>query len=178
MYLGGLLIGLAAGLAFMKLKHAMMPKFHEVQETREEVTLAPAANIHFAYAEDPGYFLIPGLPSAAVLYKRNDTGQPSLVTSFGYGQLVDKEPVLGPVTEEGNYNLVAELYICAEPGVADCTKLILSQDLHVDRNATLGDDRIEINLSELAQEGLKAGNATLPPMDESTKPTGTETKQE
>jgi hypothetical protein len=53
--------------------------------------------------------------------------------------------------------------------VADCAKLVLSHDFKVDRNATTGDDRIPIDLSALAQDGLKAGNGTLPPMEEPSK---------
>jgi hypothetical protein len=168
------MIGLAAGIGLMMAKHAMMPKFHPIQQTLEAVTLSPGASVRFAYAEDPGYFLIPGLPTAAALYKiAEGNHEVSTVATYDYNHLVDKEPVIGPLSDEGDYNLTAVLYICAQPGVADCAKLDLSQEIKVDRNATKGEERIPFNLSDLAREGLQAGNGKLPSLDDPEKaPTG------
>lgn len=164
-YFGGLLISLAAMVGIFQAKRAMMPKFHEVSETRPEVTIAPGGGVRFVYSEDPGYFLIPGFPTGVILSRRKDDGSLEAINRVGYGALVEKEPLVGPITEEGSYNVDADFYICAQPGVADCTKLLLSQDFRVDRNATAGDDRIEIDLSKLAQYGLKQG-----PQSETAEP--------
>ena len=166
MYFGGLLIGLMAGIGFFYAKRAMMPKFHEKPDQRDEVTISPGGSVHFAYTDDPSYFLIPGLPTGATLYRRTTDGNAGVAMSLSYGPLVDsKDPTLGPITEEGNYSLVAEFYICAGPGVPDCTKLLLNQEIHVSRNAALGEDRLAIHLTDLAQEGLHAG-----PADEGAPP--------
>jgi hypothetical protein len=158
MYFGGLLIGLAAGVALYQAKKAMMPKFHEVQDTRAAATISPGGGVRFSYGGDePGYFLIPGLPTSAVLWKKAEDGKLATAAQLGYSQLVEKGPLLGPVTEEGDYQVAAEFFICAEPGVADCTKLVINEDIHVDRNAPESEARIELNLPALAQEGLKAG---------------------
>jgi hypothetical protein len=157
MYFGGLLLGLAVGVGFYHAKKAMMPTFHEQQDARAEAVIAPGDSIRFVYTEDPGYFLIPGLPTGAVLSKRNDDGSYAPITRLQYGELVDKAPAIGPITEEGRYNLAADFYICAQPGVADCTKLSVTQDIRVERNSPAGDLKIGVDLSQLAQDGLKAG---------------------
>jgi hypothetical protein len=156
MYFGGLFLGLAAGVALYKAKKAMMPHFHEVQETRAAATFAPGGSVRISYGGDePGYFLVPGFPTSASLFLRTEGGQSRLVTNLGYSQLTEKDPLLGPLTEEGTYVLSGDFYICAEPGVADCAKLVLNHEIKVERNAQGGEDRVEINLPHYAQDALK-----------------------
>lgn len=162
MYFAGLLLGLAAMVALFQVKRAMMPKFHEVQETRDEVTLTTGSTIHIVYADEPGYFLPPGFGTGVALYRKKEDGTFAGVSNLGYNELTERNPQLGPIADEGIYNLSAEFYICANPRVADCTKLSLSQTIRVERNATGTEDKLEIPLMQLAQDGLKAGNADDP----------------
>ena len=157
-YVGGLLLGLAAGIGFYQLKKAMMPRFHETEDARAEIVIAPGGSVRFVYGEDPGYFLIPGLPTNALISRKNQDGTFTALFRAQYGALVEKEPVMGPITEEGTYFLDADFYICAEPGVADCAKLNLTQNIRVERNASAGESRIELDLRQLAGEALKTGN--------------------
>jgi hypothetical protein len=160
MYFGGLLLGLAAGIGFYKAKKAMMPHFHEQQDARPQAMVAPGGYIKFTYGgEDPGYFLIYGMPTNAAIYKKGEPGQPAAVVGrMSYRDLTEKEPSYGPMPDEGEYNVDADFYICAEPGVADCTKLNITEDVRVDRNAPTNEAKIDINLPKLAQDGLKQGN--------------------
>jgi hypothetical protein len=162
MYFVGLFLGLAALVAIFQAKRAMMPKFHEVQETRDEVTLTTGSTIRIAYSDTPGYFLPPGFGTALALYRKQDDGTYASVGQLGYNELSEKDPQFAPLADEGTYNLTGNFFICANPQVADCAKLEISQTIHVERNATLTEDKVAIPLMQLAQDGLKAGNADDP----------------
>ncbi len=158
-YLGGLLLSLGAMIAIFQAKRAMMPNFHLVHEERDTVTIPPGGGIRVVYNEEPGHFLIPGLPTGVTVTQKQPDGNFTPVMRLQYGALVEKEPLIGPFVEEGKYNVDADFYICAQPGVADCTKLTLSQDVHVERNAPSRESRLEIDLPKLARVGLDAGAA-------------------
>ncbi|HEY8280436.1 MAG TPA: hypothetical protein VIH99_12480 [Bdellovibrionota bacterium] len=157
LYFTGLVLGLAALVAIFQAKRAMMPRFHEMQDERPEVVIAPGGGVRFAYSEEPGYYLIPGLPTGAIISQKSDDGSLKPVIRAGYRDLTENSPLVGPLTEEGKYNLDADFFICAEPGVADCTKLSISQDFRVERDAALGEDRIAIDLIQVAKFGLDSG---------------------
>lgn len=157
MYFAGVLLGLAAMVGIFQAKKAMMPTFHPVADERPEISITPGSSIRFAYTEEPGYFLPPGFPTLAVLYRKAEDGSYASIMRQQYGELADKNAQMGPLPEEGSYQLSADFYICAQPGVADCTKLSITQNIRVDRNATLNEDKVDINLMQLAQDGLKAG---------------------
>jgi hypothetical protein len=162
MYFAGLILGLVAMAAIFQAKRAMMPKFHEVQETREEVTLTTGSTVHVVYSDEPGYFLPPGFGTALALYRKKEDGSYTSVGQLGYNELSEKDPQFPPIAEEGTYNLTGNFFICANPRVADCAKLEITQTIRVERNATLTEDKVAIPLMQLAQDGLKAGNADDP----------------
>jgi hypothetical protein len=162
MYFAGLLLGLAAMVALFQAKRAMMPKFHEVKSTRDAITLTPGSSIRIVYSEEPGFFLPPGFGTGLALYRKKEDGTFAGLNNLGYNELTEKAPTIGPIAEEGTYNLAGEFYICANPRVADCAKLVISQSIRVERNSTATEDTVAIPLRQLAQDGLKAGNADDP----------------
>ncbi|MGZ3649595.1 MAG: hypothetical protein ACXVB9_06500 [Bdellovibrionota bacterium] len=162
MFFAGLLLGLGAMVAIFQAKRAMMPKFHEMPDAREDISMVPGGSIKFIYTDEPGYFLPPGFPSTAILYRKTEGGTYSSIMRLQYGDLTEKEPSLGPIAEEGTYSLAADLYICAEPGVADCAKLMITQNIKVERGAAASDDKLPVNLLQIAREGLRQGNPDDP----------------
>ncbi len=156
-YLGGLLISLAAMLGIFQMKRAMMPKFHPVEQKEAAVTLAPGGGVRLNYGAEPGYFLIPGMPTRVLASVRRPDGTLAPLRRWGYGELVEKRVLIGPLAEESAYEVRGEFYICAQPGVEHCSKLEISQDVTVSPRATEKFADWNIDLTALGQRGLSAG---------------------
>jgi hypothetical protein len=157
-YFGGLLLGLTAMIGIFQAKRAMMPNFHLVQENRGEATIAPGGSICLVYEEEEaGYFLAPGFPSRLTVSHKQPDGKFTPKLRLQYNELVEKRPEVGPLLEEGEYKLEVELFLCAEPGVADCARLELTESVRVQRNAPAAEARIPIGLAKLARAAVPAG---------------------
>lgn len=156
-YLGGLLLSLGAMLVIFQAKRAFMPKFHLLVQTRDDALLAAGGGIRVIYNQEPGYFLIPGMPTGVVVSQKQADGNFAPILRLQYGDLVEKAPLIGPFPEEGAYKVEANLFICKEPGVADCTKLVVSQAVMVEKNAGAAEARMELDLPKLAEFGLEQG---------------------
>lgn len=161
LYLGGLLVSLGAMLGIFQMKRAMMPNFHALQERREPATITPGGGVRLNYSDEPGYFLIPGMPTRLLVSVKQASGEMVPALRFSYGNLVEKSVLIGPLKDEGTYEVSGEFYICAQPGVADCAKYTLAQEIHVSRDGAASETLWELNLPKLAQEGLARG-AVIP----------------
>lgn len=151
--MGGLLLSLAAMLAIMTAKKAFAPNFHEQKMELAAGTIGPGGSMKIQYKEDPGYFLPPGFPSRLLVMKK-DTQEP--VAQLGYRQLTEKEVVAGPIQGEGAYLLQGDLHVCEQPGVADCAKLVLSQEILVKQGAP-AESVLPLDLRAIAVRGREAG---------------------
>jgi hypothetical protein len=158
-YLVGLLVSLATMVVLLQAKRAFMPTFHEIRESRAAQKVPTGGALLLSYNEDPGHFLIPGLPSRLRISSKAVDGSLVPVLNLDYGRLVDRKVPLGPLSAAGDYVLEAELYICAGPGVADCSKLLLLEPIEVKAEAPAG-ALLEVDLPKYAQAGLAAGKAS------------------
>lgn len=155
--MGGLLLSLGAMIIILQAKKAFAPDFHELIEERAPVIVSPGGSIKIIYNEEPGHFLPPGFPTMLLVSKKMSDGNSQLVQRLAYSNLVDRESTTGQLTEEGDYMLELTLHVCASPGVADCTKYLMTQALQVRSNSVNTEDRIPIDLPKLANAGLAAG---------------------
>jgi len=94
-----------------------------------------------------------------VVTKKQADGTRASVSRLAYRNLVDREVVVATLSEAGKYSLEGQLHICAAPGVAACTKLLLTGEFLVSGAGSEKESRIEIDLPTLARLGLEAGNA-------------------
>jgi len=161
-FLGGLLLGLTAMVGFMTAKRAFAPKFHPVREERAGIELGSGGVVRIVYNEDPGYYLPPGFPTSLVVSRKQPDGSYATALTYRHGQLVEKEPVIGPFAEEGEYSIDAQFFICAEPGVADCTKYEVAEPVKVAREVSAHESSIEVDLVTLARDGLSQGKQQPP----------------
>ncbi len=156
-YFGGLLLSLAAMLLIMQAKRAFMPTFHEQTDKRDPAAvIAPGGEIKIVYGVDPGHFLIPGLPSRLIFSRKKPDGSFEPVHRLQYRDLVAEKVGLIMPADEGDYSLEGELYVCASPGVADCAKLLLRQEVRVQKGQP-GESRFAIDLPQVAKLALEAG---------------------
>lgn len=158
-YMGGLLLSLAAMVAIMTAKKAFAPRFHEIRQPMPPAELGAGGIAKIVYEEEPGYFLPPGFPSKASITRKGN--EPVPVIHLAYRQLTEREVRLGPLNEPGQYLLETELYVCDAPGVADCAKLLLSQELTVKAGAPAA-VLVPLGLKAIAQRGLEAGRGAAP----------------
>ena len=159
-YLGGLLISLAAMVMITKAKKAFAPRFHEVKIELPADSMKIGGRVRISYDEEPGHFLPPGFPSKVSISKAQEGEGPNgPLMQLAYRNLVDPEVFLGPIQEEGEYLLAAELFVCASPGVADCAKLLLSRKISV-KEGRPNESHLPIDLKAAAQKGLEAGMET------------------
>lgn len=157
-YFGGLLLGLAAMIGIFSAKKAFLPTFHPIEEKRPLAKIAPGGSVRIVYNKEPGHYLIYGMPTSLTVAHKQGEELESRLMSFSYRELTENSPVLGPFPMEGHYQIRGEFYVCAEPGVADCTKLLLSQEVQVDRNVKELESKLEIDLPHLASLGLSAAS--------------------
>jgi hypothetical protein len=155
-YMGGLLLSLGAMIVIMQAKQAFAPTFHEIEDERSPAIIASGGSLKIVYDEEPGHFLPPGFPTMLVISKKEAGGfQPMLRLS--YGNLLDRENIVGPLIEEGDYLLEGSFHICAAPGVADCAKLTVKQAIQVKAGGEKKESRLFVDLPKLANAGLEAG---------------------
>jgi len=155
--MGGLLLSLGAMIIILQAKKAFAPAFHEISDERTPVIISPGGGVRVWYNEEPGHFLPPGFPTVLVISKKNPDGGFHPMLRLSYNNLVDKEVVAGPLTEEGDYHLEASLHICAAPGVADCTRYLVTQPIRVKASGVSKETVLNIDLRKLAEAGLAAG---------------------
>lgn len=159
-YMGGLLLSLTAMVAIMTAKKAFAPKFHEVRMPLPPAELGAGGVVKIIYEEEPGYFLPPGFPTKASITRKGN--EPVPVIQVAYRQLTEKEVKLGPINEPAQYQLEAELHVCDAPGVADCAKLLLSQEVTVKAGGP-AEVLIPLGLKAIARRGLEAGASPARP---------------
>lgn len=152
-YMLGLTLGLMVFLVSQQLKKAFAPRFIDSEEKRAEVHLAQDGSLRLKYAQEPGYFLIPGFPSWLTVSKMRmeQPDQPSI--QLGYNELTEKETLIGPLHGSGFYALKAELKICARPGEAVCVNRKISLPIVVDGDAPK-EVLFPVDLEAMLKEGL------------------------
>ncbi len=162
-YFGGLLLSLAAMVLILQAKKAFAPKFHEVSVNLTTDEIAPGGKVVVVYDDEPGYFLPPGFPTKLVISRMLDNGAWEPVTRLAYRNLVDRESGSSPLDQAGKYLVKGDLYICASPGIADCTLYLFSKELNVRTSSKVEISQIKVDLKSLAQKGLDAGTRAEQP---------------
>ncbi|MGZ3695181.1 MAG: hypothetical protein ACXWQO_13660 [Bdellovibrionota bacterium] len=154
-FFAGLLLGLAMLFAITILKRVFAPKFLDSAAVRLEAKLAVDGHIHLRYAQEPGYFLVAGFPSQLTIGAANPTGKFQPFIDLGYRELTERETLIGPLHEAGNYELRAVFYICARPGDAICVRRNLVWPITVSADAkTQKEIPLDLDLEAILKEGL------------------------
>jgi hypothetical protein len=161
-YMIGLTLGLMVFLVSQQLKKAFAPKFIESVEKRAEIHLAQDGSLRLKYAQEPGYFLIPGFPTWLTVSKMRMEQPDRLGIQLGYNELTEKETLIGPLHESGFYALKAELHICARPGEAVCVKRIISVPIVVGGEKAPKEVLFPVNLEAMLKEGLASAPTPAP----------------
>jgi hypothetical protein len=154
-YMAGLVLGLAVLIISMQLKRAFAPKFLESNDSRKAIKLGVGGNVRLRYPEEPGYFLIPGYPSQLFVSERKEAGLANPIIRMGYRELTEKENLIGPMSTEGNFELHAILFICAQPGDAVCVKRTLILPVTVRAGEKVTEQPLDLDLRAIVKQELQ-----------------------
>lgn len=130
-YFTGFLIGMAAMITLFYAKQKFAPKFIDKEDKRPLVELATGGSMRLRYSGEPEKRLVHGFPSTLYLAKEGNEGRWKPMLKLDYKQLVNKENLLGPWEEPGNYEIRIVLYVCREPGEPECLRRLVVQPFKI-----------------------------------------------
>lgn len=130
-YFGGFILGLAAVLIILQMKKAFAPEFETVEDKRLPIELIAGGSLRLKLGPEPGKLLAWGFPTRLAVGKKHQDGRVEPVIRMEYRDLAEGETLLGPLSDMGEYDLIAHFYTCSFPGQKYCAKIELHQPLLV-----------------------------------------------
>jgi hypothetical protein len=155
-YFGGFFFGLLLVLFILQMKKLVAPEFPEEKFSTEFFEISKGGTIRLQLGENPGQILAWGFPTKLAIGKKNEDGSVSPITFLEYKELVEKETLLGPFADAGNYLVKAKFSACAYPGEKYCVAVILDQEFAVKENSAK-EKVLSIPLKEFADRAAKSG---------------------
>lgn len=144
-YFAGFFLGLTGMLLLLMAKQKLAPKFHDKNDERAVVLLAPGGSLRLRFLGEPERRLVHGFPSALYLAKEGEGGRWTPLLKLGYDQLLAKEQILGPWIEPGNYEVRLALYLCKFPGAQDCLRRLVVQPLRVGQGKSSAELTVDLD---------------------------------
>lgn len=154
-YFTGFFIGLAAVMAIIQVKKAVAPDFSEVKDSRAPLSLKVGGKVRLQLGPEPGKILVWGFPTRLAIGKKKTEGHVEMVKSIEYRDLVESETLLDSFAEAGDYELVAQLFVCRQPGEKYCAKIQLEQKIAVGEGPA--EVPLAVDLRTVAEKAAAAG---------------------
>jgi hypothetical protein len=160
-YFAGFTLSLALVLMILQAKNALAPDFQDVPDKRLPIELISGGSLRLKLGPEPGKLLAWGFPTQLAIGRKHPDGHTETVIHMEYRDLVQSETLLGPLTEIGEYELIAQFYACLYPGEKYCARVQLDQPLLVFGG---GEAPAEVDLSvDLKAAAEKAAQARPTP---------------
>ncbi len=158
-YFLGFSLGLAAVVLLLQMKKVMAPDFAEVKDIRPIVPLRVGGSFKLQLGEEPGKYLAWGFPTQLAVGKKGAEGRVQPVLRIEYKDLVEKETLLGPFHEVGEYELLAQFFTCAHPGEKYCAQVVLEQPFTVVEGEAPVSAVLAVDVKSQAEKASAAGQA-------------------
>ncbi len=136
-YFTGFLLGLSAMIALFYAKQSFAPKFVDKEDKRVSLSVATGAQLRLVFVGEAEKRMAYGFPSTLYLAREEESGRWKPRLKMDYKNLVAQEHLLGP-WEDGNYEIRLILYLCREPGAADCLRKLVVQPFKVESSGQKG----------------------------------------